>query len=215
MKESAPFTAPPYSLLKITKTEKVNGGETFGYDILAGGDKYYVLAAGNIYTLNIETNKMDKVDIQGYKFDRNLEGEFKQMYDEAWAGLEENYYDGNFHGADWKKLHDQYSAYLPYLNNRADLRLLLNDLLGELNSSHQGFYSNGNEENKTLRFRTMETGIVFDNDDPYKVAGVIKNSNADKADIDIKSGDRLKAVNGVAVDEKQDRNFYFTKPSIR
>ncbi|HVV54592.1 MAG TPA: hypothetical protein VHC47_04680, partial [Mucilaginibacter sp.] len=142
------------------KTEKVNGSSGFGYDIIPGGDKYYVLAGGNIYTLNPDANKIDKIDIS-YKFDRNLAGEFKQMFDEAWAGLDENYYDGNFHGTNWQKMHDLYSTYLPYLNDRADLRLLLNDMLGELNSSHQGFYSNGSEEKKTLNYRTMETGIMF------------------------------------------------------
>ena len=195
------------------KTEKVSGSDTRGFDIVSSGDKYYMIADGNIYTLNIDNNKIDKIDI-GYKFDRNLDGEFRQMFDEAWAGLEENYYDSNFHGADWKKVHDSYSVYLPYLNNRADLRLLLNDMLGELNSSHQGFYSGGNEETKTLHYRTMETGIVFDNDDPYKVASILKNSNADKTSINVEPGDRLKAVNGTPVDEKQDRNFYFTKPSL-
>jgi len=195
-----------------TKTERVSG-DIFGFEVVPGTDKTFVLAGGNIYTLSVETNKLDKIDI-GYKFDRNMEGEFKQMLDEAWAGLEENYYDGDFHGTDWKKMHDRYAVYLPYINNRADLRLLMNDLLGELNSSHQGFASNGSEETKTLRYRTMETGIVFDNDDPYKVVSVLKNSNADKMDIDVKPGDRLKAVNGAVVDEKQDRNFYFTKPSL-
>jgi len=195
------------------KTEKVTGGDARGFAIVPGGDKYYVLAGGNIYTLNIDNNKMEKVDID-YNFDRDLEGEFKQMFDEAWAGLDENYYDGNFHGTDWKKMHDQYSFYLPYLNNRADLRLLLNDMMGELNSSHQGFYTGGKEEDKTLGYQTMETGIVFDNDDPYKVASILKNSNADKAEITIQAGDRLKAVNGAPVDEKQDRDAYFTKPSM-
>jgi len=193
------------------KTEKVSD-DVRGYDIVVAGDKFYALADGNVFTLNIDNNKMDKIDI-GYKFDRNLDGEFKQMFDEAWAGLEENYYDSDFHGTDWKKMHDRYSVYLPYVNNRADLRILLNDLLGELNSSHQGFYSNGNEEHKTLNYTTMETGIIFDNNDPYKVATVLKNSNADKEGIDVKEGDRLKAVNGQPVDEKQDRNIYFTKPS--
>jgi tricorn protease len=195
------------------KTEKVTGAEARGFDITTSGDKYYALADGNIYTLNIDNNKMDKIDM-GYKFDRNLGSEFKQMFDEAWAGLEEGYYDGSFHGTDWKKMHDRYSVYLPYLNNRADLRLLLNDLLGELNSSHQGFYSNGGEESKTLRYRTMETGIVFDNDDPYKVDQLLKSSNVYRSGVDVQAGDRLKAVNGTAVDEKQDRNFYFTKPSL-
>jgi tricorn protease len=196
------------------KTEKVNGPDAArGFDIASSGDKYYMLTDGNIYTLNIDNNKMDKIDM-GYKFDRNLDSEFKQMFDEAWAGLEENYYDSSFHGTDWKKMHDRYSVYLPYVNNRADLRLLLNDLLGELNSSHQGFYSNGNEESKTLHYRTMETGIVFDNDDPYKVSAILKNSNADKSEIVVEPGDRLRSVNGINIDEKQDRNFYFTKPSL-
>lgn len=195
------------------KTQKIAGYDGLGFDIENAGDKYYLLGGGNIYTLNIDGSKVEKIDI-GYKFDRNLEGEFKQMFDEAWAGLEENYYDGNFHGANWKKIHDQYAVYLPYLNNRADLRLLLNDMLGELNSSHQGFYSNGAEETKTLHYRTMETGIEFDNDDPYKVAAIAKNSNADKFEVKVKPGDRLKAVNGITVDEKQSRDFYFTKPSL-
>ncbi|MDO3640617.1 S41 family peptidase [Mucilaginibacter sp. L3T2-6] len=195
------------------KTEKVAGEESGGFDIVQSGDKYYALINGNICTLNIDANKLEKIDI-GYKFDRNLDGEFRQMYDETWAGLEENYYDGTFHGTDWKKMHDRYATYLPYVNNRNDLRVLLNDLQGELNSSHQGFYSNGNEEHKYLNYSTMETGILFDNDDPYKVASVVKNSNADKSGIDVQPGDRLKTVNGKPVDEKQDRNFYFTKPSL-
>ncbi len=195
------------------KTEKVNGGDVHGFALVSAADKYYVLADGNIYTLNIDNNKMDKVDID-YKFDRDLQAEFKQMFDEAWAGLDENYYDGNFHGADWQKMHDRYGVYLPYLNNRADLRILLNDMLGELNSSHQGFYTGGKDEDKTLDYQTMETGIVFDNDDPYKVASILKNSNADKAEITVEAGDRLKAVNGINVDEKQNRDAYFTKPSL-
>jgi len=195
------------------KTEKVTGDNVRFFRIVPGGDKFYGLAEGNIYTLNIDNNKIDKIDF-GFKFDRNLEGEFRQIFDEAWASLDENYYDGNFHGTDWKKMHDRYAAYLPYVNSRADLRLMLNDLLGELNSSHQGFNSNGPEELKTLRYRTMETGIVFDNDEPYKVAAILKNTNADKIDVKIEPGDILKAVNGITVDEKQDRNFYFTKPSL-
>ncbi|WCT12802.1 S41 family peptidase [Mucilaginibacter jinjuensis] len=195
------------------KTEKVTGADAGNYDIVSSGDKYYALASGNIYKLNLDQNKVDKIDLN-YKFDRNLDGEFKQMFDEAWAGLEENYYDGNFHGVDWPAIHKQYATYVPYLNNRADLRLMLNDMLGELNSSHMGFNSAGPEERTTLRYRTMETGISFDNNEPYKVLAIIKNSNADHKGVDVQPGDKLTAVNGVSVDEKQDRSYYFTKPSL-
>lgn len=196
------------------KTEKVAGADFFGYDIVSGGDKYYLLSStGNVYKLNLDQNKVDKVEM-AYHFNRNLDSEFKQMFDEAWAGLEENYYDGNFHGVNWSKIHDQYSTYLPYITNRADLRLLLNDMLGELNSSHMGFNSSGMEERTNLRYRTMETGIVFDNNDPYKVDHILNLSNADRKTVKIKPSDKLKAVNGVSVDEAQDRNYYFTKPSL-
>lgn len=198
---------------EANKTEKVGGADAGNYDIISSGDKYYALAGGNIYKLNLDQNKVDKIDIN-LKFDRNLDGEFRQMFDEAWAGLEENYYDGNFHGVDWAAIHKQYATYLPYLNNRADMRLMLNDMLGELNSSHMGFNTAGLEERTTLRYRTMETGISFDNNEPYKVAAVIKNSNADHKGINVQPGDKLTAVNGVPVDEKQDRNYYFTKPSL-
>lgn len=200
-----PFESP--------KTEKVTGGDGGGFDIIVGGDKYYTVINGSIYKLNLDLNKTDKIDIN-YKFDRNLDGEFRQMFDEAWAGLEENYYDGNFHGVNWNNVHTLYSTYLPYLNNRADLRLMLNDMLGELNSSHQGFNSSGTEERTLLRYRTMETGIRFDNNDPYKVASVVKMSSADHKGINVMPGDKLTAVNGGRVDEKMDRNYYFTKPSL-
>src|SRR3546814_18504848 len=103
--------------------------------------------------------------------------EFNQLFYETCAGIEENFYDGNFHGVDWKKIRDRYANYLPFLNNRADLRVLLNDMLGELNSSHLGFNTGGSEERKDFSFVTNETGLLFDNVNPYKVKGVITGSN--------------------------------------
>jgi tricorn protease len=60
----------------------------------------------------------------------------------------------------------------------------------------------------------METGIIFDNNDPYKVSYVVKRSNADKKGIGIVAGDMLVKVNDRTVDKSIDRNYYFTRPSI-
>ncbi|MBS7566590.1 PD40 domain-containing protein [Mucilaginibacter sp. Bleaf8] len=195
------------------KTEKVVGANGWSFEIVPSGDRYYLIANGNVYKLSLDQNRVDELDLS-YTFNRNLDGEFKQMFDEAWADLEENYYDPQFHGVDWKKTHDHYQTFLPYITNRADLRVMLNDMLGELNSSHMGFGTTGPEERTNLHYRTMETGIVFNNEQPYVVAEVAKRSNADYKSIDVQPGDRLKAVNGVAVNESQNRNFYFTQPSL-
>ena len=198
---------------EANKTEKiVNTDNSFGFDIVEVSDKLYALFNGDINKLNLDANKVDPISIS-YTFRRNLSEEFTQMFYEAWAQMEEGYYDDKFHGLDWKKTRDYYKQFLPYLNTRADLRIMLNDLLGELNSSHQGFGTFGTDETIALQNQTMETGIIFENDDPYKVKYIARRSVADRKSIDIKPGDVLIKVNDETVDKKMDRNYYFTVPS--
>lgn len=195
------------------KTEKIaNTDNAGGFDIVEVSDKLYALFNGNINKLNLDANKVDPISIS-YTFRRNLSEEFTQMFYEAWAQMEEGYYDDKFHGLDWAKTRDYYKQFLPYLNNRADLRMMLNDMLGELNSSHQGFGTFGTDETIALQNQTMETGIIFENDDPYKVKYIARRSVADRKSIDIKPGDVLVKVNDETVDKKMDRNYYFTVPS--
>ena len=199
---------------EASKTEKIAGTDnSFGFDIVEVSDKLYVLFNGTINKLNLEGNKVDPINI-AYTFRRNLSEEFNQMFEEAWAQMEENYYDEKFHGINWEEIRDRYIKFVPHLNNRADMRVLLNDMLGELNSSHQGFGTTGDDETLPLQNRTMETGIIFEDNDPYKVKYVVKRSAASKKGVDIKPGDVLLKVNDETVDSKRDRNYYFTRPSL-
>jgi Tol biopolymer transport system component/C-terminal processing protease CtpA/Prc len=195
------------------KTERIAGADAFGFDYADAGDKSFVLFNGGIYKLNLDANKVDPIAISS-TFRRNFAAEFAQIFEEAWAQVEENYYDEKFHGLDWQATKKRYEAFIPKLNNRGDLRTLLSDMLGELNSSHQGFTSRGDEENITLSNRTMETGIQFENTDPFKVKYVIKKTNADKKSIDVQPGDILTKVDDEAVDKNMDRSLYFSKPSL-
>jgi Tol biopolymer transport system component/C-terminal processing protease CtpA/Prc len=199
---------------EATKTEKIAGTEgSGGFDIVEAGDKMFVLFGGNISKLNLEGNKVEAVSLSS-TFRRNLSEEFAQMFQEAWAQMNENYYDPKFHGTDWAAIKSQYRHYVPFCNNRADFRVLLNDMLGELNSSHQGFSTFGEDENIALTNQTMETGIIFDNHDPLRIKSILKRSFADKVSVDLKPGDLLVKVNDKAVDASVDRNYYFTAPSI-
>jgi tricorn protease len=198
---------------ETTKTEKVTGADAGSFEYAEGGDKSMLLMNGNLFKFNVDANRVDPVTIS-HTFRRKLSSEFAQIFEEAWAQVEENYYDEKFHGLDWQATKKKYQAFIPHINNRNDLRILLSDMLGELNSSHQGFSTFGEDENIALVNRTMETGIVFENNDPYKVKYVLKNSNADKKTIDVRPGDVLAKVNDEPVDISMDRNYYFSKPSI-
>lgn len=193
------------------KTDKVTDGSLNG--MVEVGGKFYALSRGSVQKYNLEANKLEKINLE-HAFSRNLNREFQQMFYETWAGLEENFYEENFHGVDWVKVKENYARFLPYINNRNDLRTLLNDMLGELNSSHLGFSSSGKEEQKPFQFATSETGIIFNNDHPYQVERIVENSPAAKLGIDIHKGDLLVAVDGDRVDVKADRNLYFTKPKL-
>lgn len=146
---------------------------------------------------------------------KSLSDEFSQMFHEVWAVLDQNFYDVKFHGTDWNAVHDYYSSLLPYVRNRSQLRTLISDMLGELNSSHLGFSSEGSEEKTETRMRSILTGVNFENDSPYKVASILPDSPADKVGIDIRKGDVLVAVDGIKVDKKANREMYFSTPLNR
>lgn len=191
------------------KTDKIfNKGADF---ILKNEKNLYALIDNSVYKFGISSTNPEKVSIK-YNFNKNLASEFNQMYEEAWAGVEENFYDENFHGIDWKAKKEQYATFLPYVNNRNDLRILLNDMLGELNSSHLGFSSFGKEESRRLNYFTNETGIIFKKNQPFTVEKILRKSPAFLKNVDIQEGDILVSVNGQKIDQNQNRETYFTTP---
>ncbi len=195
------------------ETKKFEGAKGGGYVICKLKDNYFLETGGKIYKLDFSASKLTPVETE-FKFNRNLASEFKQMFYETWANLDENYYDEKFHGVNWEKMRDYYSSFLPFVNNRANLRILLSDLLGELNSSHIGFTSNGEEEKVFYKSVTFETGIIFDNDNPFTVKYVVKNSPAYKKGNAIQPGDELVAFNGAEIDKSVSRDKYFTSTSM-
>ena len=194
------------------KTEKIEGLKG-RVALVANGEKVYALSAGILYNVNIDTKKAAKINIS-YSFTRNLEEEFNQMFSQTWSNVEENFYNEDLHGEDWEEHKKYYRQFLPYLNNRGDLRRLLNDMLGELNSSHMGFNTRGTEETTALKYLSLETGILYNEDKPFIVDRIVARGPSDKKEIDIQAGDELLAVNGVSVDKNMPRDYYFYRPAM-
>ena len=189
---------------KPKQVKELSGGSFF-----SSNDALYCLSSGAIYKVDPAAATATKTEVKK-DVEAVLGNEFRQMFYETWGVLEQNYYDVNFHGADWRAVRDYYASLLPYVRTRANLRTLIADLLGELNSSHLGFTSSGQEERNETQIRTYGTGILFDRASPYKVAGILPDSPADRYGIDVRKGDELVAVNGVKVDQAVNREKYFS-----
>ncbi|MEO5941806.1 MAG: S41 family peptidase [Ferruginibacter sp.] len=196
-----------------TKTEQVKGADGQDIDIEGYKNHYYILNKGVINELDVDKNGLDKVDMD-YAFNINMNDEFNQMFYEAWGALEENYYNGKFNGVDWQAIRDRYATFLPNLQTRNDFRVLLNNMMGELNTSHYGFSTSGAEEKTFYKTTTAANGIVFDETNPYKVDHVVKNGCADISDAPIRSGDELISVDGKPVSATQNREYYFMRSDM-
>jgi len=199
---------------EANKTVKIDDKRVFNYQQITIKKKHYILVNGSIQTLNLSSNKLKAISID-FKFNKTLSNEFEQMYFEAWAGMEENFYDENFHGQNWQKLRDSYKKYLPFITKRSDLRLIFNDMLGELNTSHFGFNSKGSEEKTYYGTKTSSTGIIFNNENPYKVESIVLNSPTDIESKDIRKNDVLISVNNVKIDKNKNRESYFINPDFK
>ncbi|MFK7748064.1 MAG: S41 family peptidase [Kordia sp.] len=195
------------------KTVKLHDKTLYSYQFITAGKKHYILSSGNIHTVDLKANKIKPITME-YRFHKTLSNEFDQMYYEAWAGMEESYYDENFHGENWQQLRDEYATYLPYISSRANLRLIFNDMLGELNTSHSGFNSYGKEEQTYHGTRSSETGIIFNTEKPFVIERIVSEGPTDIKNKDLKKGDKLVAVSGKRVDEKSNREQYFSNPKF-
>ncbi len=198
---------------KSPSTKKFDG-ITSGGTIYKSNGKLYTSFGGEIYSLNPGSAKASKIDID-YAFQRELKNEFYQMFYELWANIEENFYNETFHSIDWEAIRDRYEDYLPYVNNRADLRRMNNDMLGELNSSHMGFNTFGSDESEFYETVSLSTGIIFEKANPYTVSSIVTDGPSDVAGKDIQPGDVLVAVDGESVDNSMNRESYFTRPEMQ
>ncbi|HTM25221.1 MAG TPA: PDZ domain-containing protein [Vicinamibacterales bacterium] len=62
--------------------------------------------------------------------------EFRQIFNEGWRNQRDYLYVPNMHGTDWKKDKEMYGALLPYVNHRADLNYLLDNMGAEIAIGH-------------------------------------------------------------------------------
>ncbi|HZZ76889.1 MAG TPA: S41 family peptidase [Gemmataceae bacterium] len=123
---------------------------------------------------------------------------FLEMFDQSWRALNESFYDDKFHGADWKAVRAKYRPLVAHCALKEDLYSLIALMLGELNASHLGISGNLGVPDQ----QTAELGLVYDRSHPgpeLKIAEVVKGGPADQRGIDIRPGDLILAIDGVAL----------------
>ncbi|USN99495.1 MAG: PD40 domain-containing protein [Phycisphaeraceae bacterium] len=177
------------------------GADGASIELSDDGETLYLLSGGSLS--KITTASGDRKGI-GFAADVAADGpaEREYLFGHVWRQVLKKFYDPNLHGVDWAFYRDQYEPKLAGLSNDRDFSVLLSEILGELNASHTGGYyrPHGSEGDA----RTAALGVIYENPDlpaagtdGVTIAEILKDGPLDRADIGIKAGDTILAIDGV------------------
>lgn len=113
------------------------------------------------------------------------------------------FYDEKMHNLDWKGVSKRYLEALDASGTNEEWGGLMNQLLGELNSSHQGFSA---RDTRTDGFSesTSRLGLIFDPREmaagKFLILECIKGGPCDPSIVDVKPGEYLVGINGKLFD---------------
>lgn len=139
--------------------------------------------------------------------------EFKQIFNEGWRNQRDYLYVKNAHGSDWPKMREMYGALLPYVNHRADLNYLLDNMGAEIAVGHS--YVRGGDMPDVPNSPGGLLGADFTIDSGrYKITRIYDNESWNPElraplhapGVEIAVGDFILAINGVEL--KAPDNIY-------
>ncbi|HHQ47679.1 MAG TPA: peptidase S41, partial [Acidobacteria bacterium] len=188
------------------------GGKEPGHIQLSGKEGttvFFLDGSGRIARVSLDGTAGDPVPFTA-RYDVDRTAQQRQVFNEAWRALDLWFYDPHFHGVDWAAQRAKYGAWLEPGMDPADFADLVNLMLGELNSSHMGYYP-GRAPNAPKR-KVEKTGYIGALFDPSAggpgilVREVLPDSPATEVSVHLEAGERLLAVNGRPV--KPETNVY-------
>lgn len=160
--------------------------------------------------------EMKALDLSGLKMFFDPHEEWMQIYNEAWRLQRDFFYDPKMKGLDWAAVGEKYRKLVPFASCRQDMRYLVGELIGELNTSHTYVFG-GDLKRRSQRVNVGMLGVdwVIDKSQKrYRFKKIYRVPDWSNEiipplagpGIHIKENDYLLAVNGEPV--TTDRNIY-------
>ncbi len=144
----------------------------------------------------------------------------------AWARIRDTYYDEQTHGADWPAIRALYLEPARWAQSPSVFTRVMSMMLGELDSSHLGFYATDNSNKEWARptprvgwtTQTAHLGLRFAREpraDGWLVKDVVPEGPADRPGMDIRAGDLVTAIDGQPVGGEMDPTLVLNGPAKR
>ncbi len=144
------------------------------------------------------------VDLDRVKVSVRPDAEWRQMFREAWRLQREHFWVEDMSGIDWPEVYERYLPLVDRVSTRAEFSDLLWEVHGELGTSHA--YELGGAYRSGPNARQGFLGVDWDgggNVIARVLTGDLWDAKAtsplNRPGVDLRAGDQILAVNGVAV----------------
>ncbi len=200
------------------KEEKTIVDDAGGYSLSADGKKLLVSKDGafTLYEAESGGGKSQKVSTAGMDLSIDPREEWRQIFKDVWRFYRDYFYEPTMHGCDWKALGDHYSAWIDDCTSREDVNWVIAELISELNIGHAYVTGAGDvESSPNVSVGMLGCDLSLDRSGAapaYRITTIFQGGPWDadargplaQPGIDVKEGDYLLAVDGVAVDPSRD-----------
>jgi Tol biopolymer transport system component/C-terminal processing protease CtpA/Prc len=164
----------------------------------------YYLEGGRVNAIGVDNHIVRTVNVNA-EMDVDFAKEKMAVFEEAWAGQRDNYYDPKFHGADWDAVRKTYAPLIEAAANPDEMRRILRMMIGELNSSHSGISAppagagggGGGRGEGVGQLGLSFDPAEYERSGKLKITEVLPHSPAELAKI--KPGEELVKVNGAPI----------------
>ncbi|MEI9977904.1 MAG: S41 family peptidase [Edaphobacter sp.] len=191
----------PVVVRQLTSTP----GRKSDYAFTPDSKDVFYLENGMVKSITIESRTPKSIAVNA-PLQIDFDKEKQVVFEEAWGTLNRRFYDANFNGKNWLKLHDEWAPYVAGVRTSDELRRDINLLIGELNSSHSGINRGMGPGNGPQPTPVGNLGLRFDREAYEAGKGLVVREvvalGPAAIEGSIKPGDRLVSVNGEAIGAK-------------
>ena len=163
------------------------------------GKALFYLASGRLGKIALPKGSSQSISFKA-KLDVDRAADYGQLLGEVYYTLQYYYYDPAHHHTNWKKVYESYRPVLKQVREDRDFYDYVNEMIGELNSSHTGIHPPPSGKS---RKQTARLGVTFRLDrDSVSLGHIFKDGPVYAHRDSVSGGDRVRTVNGKAISAK-------------
>jgi len=97
-------------------------------------------------SFNLMSKSKAEVNNQ-FQYDYNLFKLNERVFEQVWGIFGRGFYDPAMHNIDWQSIYEQFKPYVQYASSPATLSVIIEEMIGEVNASHTGYYPRSDTKN--------------------------------------------------------------------